>query len=95
MDGLDQEPFSNISHDERPETVAFEVEAALVECPLKIFTSTPANFNTVFTHPGIVQETTCLYRLMVPRKSWVLLLCFLRLEKRNMYSSRAVMVHKS
>ena len=49
VDGLDQEPLSKISHNERPDTVAFEVEAALVECPLKILTSTPANFNTVFT----------------------------------------------
>ena len=48
VDPLDQEPLSNISHNERPDIVAFEVKAALVECSLKIFTSTPDNFNTVF-----------------------------------------------
>ena len=92
---IDQEPLSKISHNERPDTVAFEVEAALVECPLKIFSSTPANFNTVFTHPEIVEETTSLYGLMAPSKSWVWLLSFLHSEERNIYSSRIVTTHKS
>ena len=71
VDGLDQEPLSKISHNERPDTVAFEVEAALEECLLRIFSSTVANFNTGFTHPDIVKEITSLYGIMVPSKSWV------------------------
>ena len=91
---LDQEPLSKISHrNERPDTVVFEVEATLVEYPLKIFTTIPANFNTVFTHSELVEGTTSLYGLMVPSKSWVWLLPFLHSEERNIYSSRAVITH--
>ena len=83
VDAFDQEPLSKISHNERPDKLAFQVEAAYVECLLKIFTSTPANFNIVFTHPEIIEETTSLYGLMVPSKSWVCLLSFLYSEERN------------
>ena len=82
-----------ILHNKRPDIVAFEVEATLVECPLKIFIPTPANFNTVFIHPVIIEETTSLYSLMVPSKSWVCLLPFLHSEELNLYSSRAVIIH--
>ena len=95
IDALDQEPFSKIPRNEKPDTVDFEGEAALAEYPLKIFTYTAANFNTVFTHPEIVEENTSLYGLMVPSKSWVWLLSFLHSEKRNTYTSRAVKTYKS
>ena len=65
-----------------------------MQCPLKIFTSTSANFNTVFTHPEIVEETTSLYGLMVPSKIWVWLLCFFHSEEHNTYSSEAVTTNK-
>ena len=70
VDGLDQEPLSKISHNEIPDTAAFEVEATLLECTLKIFISTPSNFKTVFIHLEFVEEIF-LYGLMVPSKSWV------------------------
>ena len=59
-DALDQEPLSKVLPNERPGTVAFEVEPAFVECPLKIFKSTPAKCNTVFTHPELIEETNLL-----------------------------------
>ena len=83
IDALDQEPFSKIPRNEKPDTVDFEGEAALVEYPLKIFTYTAANFNTVFTHPEIVEENTFTYGLMVPSKSWVWLLSLLHSKECN------------
>ena len=53
-----------------PDTAAFDVEAALLEFPLKIYLSTPSNFKTIFIHLEFVEEIS-LYGLMVPSKSWV------------------------
>lgn len=55
---------SKISSKERHVTLAFEVEAALVECALKIFTSTPAHVNTVSSHQDFIERKTSLCDFM-------------------------------
>ena len=55
---------SKISSKEIHVTLAFEVEAALVECALKIFTSTPAHVNTVSSHKDLIERKTTLCGIM-------------------------------
>ena len=55
---------SKISSKEIHVTLAFEVEAALVECALKIFTSTPAHVNTVSSHQDFIERKTTLCGIM-------------------------------
>ena len=51
---------SKISSKEIHVTLAFEVEATLVECALKIFTSTPAHVSTVSSHQDFIERRTTL-----------------------------------
>ena len=49
---------SRISFVEIPSMAAADVEAALVECALKILVSMPASRMTSFSHRAIVDEVT-------------------------------------
>ena len=83
-----------ISHNERPDTVAFDVEAALVECPLKIFTSIPANVTLLLPIQKLLKRLPPHMALWFQARAGFGY-CFLHSEEGNIYLSRAVTTRKS